>query len=248
MLIIPAIDLLDGKCVRLFKGDYKKAKVYSNDPAGMAVSFEQAGARLIHLVDLDAAYGAGKNNRAAINKIYSSVSCELEVGGGIRSSSDIRELLGLGITRLVLGTILVKNPGQAAAWIAELGFQAIGGIDALAGKVKISGWTDKTGTGDTELASGLKALGIKEIIYTSISRDGTLLGPDLARTNAVAAAAGLPVILSGGIGSEKDIAAVAGARHKNVYGVIVGKALYEQKVDLADLIRIYQLSTDGVSP
>jgi phosphoribosylformimino-5-aminoimidazole carboxamide ribotide isomerase len=241
VLIIPAIDLFDGQCVRLFKGDYNNIKVYSAHPVELALSFQQAGARIIHIVDLDAAHGAGKNNRELIKRIKSSVSCELEVGGGIRKASDIEELLNLGIKRLVLGTILVKNPNQAKAWISQYPCQAIGGIDALAGQVKISGWRRKTGIKDTTLAARLKTLGIKEIIYTSISQDGTLLGPDIIHTNAVAESASLPVILSGGISSEEDIAKVCTAKHRNVYGIIVGKALYEHKVNLGSLIQKYQL-------
>jgi phosphoribosylformimino-5-aminoimidazole carboxamide ribotide isomerase len=240
MLIIPSIDLLDGQVVRLYKGDYKRTTVYSSEPAALALRFQQAGARLIHIVDLDAAYGEGKHNRETIKKIRGTVSCELEVGGGIRSVEDITELLAAGIMRLILGTVLVKHPDRAAAWIREHRFHAVGGIDALDGRVKISGWRGETNVEDTALASRLCALGIKELIYTNISRDGTLQGPDIERTNAMAESSSLPVILSGGISSEKDIAAVRQNKHKNVRGVIVGKAVYENKVNLDHIIRTYQ--------
>ncbi len=240
MLIIPAIDLRGGQAVRLFKGDYKRMKVYSSHPAELAFEFQQAGARLIHIVDLDAAYGAGKNNRDVITQIRERVSCELEVGGGIRSEFDISELLAIGINRLILGTVLIKNPVQVADWIMEYHFHAIGGIDALEGQVKIAGWRGETKVKDTTLASQLRTLGIKELIYTNIARDGTLQGPDIERTNAVAKYASLPVILSGGISSEADIAAVKEKKHENIHGVIVGKAIYEKKVNLHDLILNYQ--------
>jgi phosphoribosylformimino-5-aminoimidazole carboxamide ribotide isomerase len=241
MLIIPAIDLLDGQAVRLYKGDYTRVKVYSRRPEELARKFEQAGARLIHIVDLDAAYGAGNNNREVISRIRQSVSCELEVGGGIRSTVDISSLLETGIKRLILGTVLVKDPDRAASWIAEYGFHAVGGIDALEGRVKISGWRGDSDLADLTLAEKLMSMGIKEIIYTNISRDGTLGGPDITRTNAVAAHTPLPVILSGGIGSAADITLVAKKAHRNIRGVIIGKALYEQKVNLSDLIQRHQL-------
>jgi phosphoribosylformimino-5-aminoimidazole carboxamide ribotide isomerase len=240
MLIIPAIDLLDSQAVRLYKGDYKQAKVYSQHPTELARRFEEAGARLIHIVDLDAAYGAGKNNRETINRIRQSVSCDLEVGGGIRSAADISELMAAGITRLILGTVLIKEPMQVASWVADYHFHAIGGIDALEGRVKITGWRGETAVKDITLAARLRSLGIKELIYTNISRDGTLHGPDIERTNAVARYAALPVILSGGIGSEEDIAEIKEKAHENIHGVIVGKALYEQKVELDELIQKFQ--------
>jgi phosphoribosylformimino-5-aminoimidazole carboxamide ribotide isomerase len=244
MLIIPAIDLFDSQAVRLYKGDYRQVKVYSHHPEELARRFEEAGARLIHIVDLDAAYGKGKNNRETIQRIRQNVSCELEVGGGIRSAADISELLAAGITRLILGTVLVKEPMQAASWIADYHFHAIGGIDALEGRVKISGWRGKTEVKDVTLAARLRSLGIKELIYTNISRDGTMHGPDIKRTNVVARYASLPVILSGGIASEDDIAELKEKAHENIHGVIVGKALYENKVDLEELVRKFQSYTD----
>jgi phosphoribosylformimino-5-aminoimidazole carboxamide ribotide isomerase len=244
VLIIPAIDLLGGQAVRLYKGDYEQMKVYSSEPAELAFQFQQAGARLIHIVDLDAAYGAGKNNRGAIEKIRDRVSCELEVGGGIRSEADITELMAAGIMRLILGTVLIKHPIQVVDWIMEYRFHPVGGIDALDGQVKISGWRGETNIRDTTLASQLRTLGIKELIYTNISRDGTLQGPDIERTNAVAKYASLPVILSGGISCEEDIAAVRQNKHENVHGVIVGKAVYENKINLHDIIQKYQSYTN----
>ncbi|MBN1798559.1 MAG: 1-(5-phosphoribosyl)-5-[(5-phosphoribosylamino)methylideneamino]imidazole-4-carboxamide isomerase [Spirochaetales bacterium] len=246
MLIIPAIDLLNGQAVRLFKGDYEQMKVYSSDPAELALEFQQAGTRLIHIVDLDAAYGAGRNNRDVIKQIRANVSCELEVGGGVRSELDIAELMAIGIDRLILGTVLIKNPVQVADWILEYHFHAIGGIDALEGHVKITGWRGETDVKDTTLASQLRTLGIKELIYTNISRDGTLQGPDIDRTNAVAKYASLPVILSGGISSEADIALVKENKHENVHGIIVGKAIYENKIDLREIIKKYQSYTNDV--
>jgi phosphoribosylformimino-5-aminoimidazole carboxamide ribotide isomerase len=240
VLIIPSIDLLDGKCVRLHKGSYAESTVYSDDPARVAEGFAAAGARWIHLVDLNAARGDGKNNRRRIGEIRKAVDCSLETGGGIRSEGDVEELLSLDIQRLVLGTILVKEPHLAASWVQTYGRVFIGAVDAADGAVRIKGWEGDGAVRDTDLAASLEGIGIRGIIYTSISRDGTLQGPDLAGTNRVAAAAGLPVVLSGGIGAPEDVENVYQGRHRGVLGAVIGKAYYEKKVSLPDLFRRYQ--------
>ena len=237
MLIIPSIDLLDGKCVRLRRGRYADSTVYSSDPARVAEGFAAAGARWIHLVDLNAARGDGMNNRRRIGEIRKAVDCSLEVGGGIRSEGDVGELLSLGIQRLVLGTVLVKEPRLAASWVQTYGKVFIGAVDAAEGAVKIGGWEGDGAVRDSDLAASLAGLGIRGIIYTSIFRDGTLGGPDLDGTNRVAAASGLPVVLSGGIGAPEDVERVYRQSHAGVRGVIIGKAYYEKRVSLPDLFR-----------
>ncbi len=240
MLIMPSIDLIDGKCVRLLKGDYGAKTVYSQVPEDTANSFEDAGARWIHVVDLDAAKRHGGNNRGVIRKIRNSVSCKVEVGGGIRTREDVEELLDAGIDRLVLGTILVRDPATVATWLGRYGKRFVGDIAALDGIVRIKGWESDSGMTDESLAERIKAMGIETVIYTNISQDGTLSGPDIQGTNRIAERSGLSVILSGGISSNQDIESVCRLRHPRVEGIITGKAVFEGRVDLQEMMKEFQ--------
>ncbi len=244
MLIIPAIDLLDGKCVRLLRGRYSSSRVYHERPADMAKQLEQAGAAWLHVVDLDAARGE-PDNRAAIEAIRRAVACRIEVGGGIRTASDVRRVTELGADRLILGTVLVSEPEAVAEWLERFGAARFAaGIDAERGRVKVKGWKKDTHRKDQDMALGLALAGLQRLIYTSIGRDGTLAGPDIERTNLVAKAAGLPTLLSGGIGSEQHVDTVARRRHPLVRGIITGKAIYEGKIDLARVISRFQSEVD----
>jgi phosphoribosylformimino-5-aminoimidazole carboxamide ribotide isomerase len=236
MLLIPALDLRAGRCVRLLRGDFSRTTSYSEDPVATARGFAETGARWIHVVDLDAAEGKGADNRSVIAAIRRAVPCKLEVGGGVRSEEQAARLFDLGVDRIVLGTVLARSADEVAGWAVRLGSRFAAGIDAQDGKVKVAGWAEDAGRSDTDFAATLSGLGMKRLIYTNISRDGTLAGPDIPRTNAVAKASGLPTILSGGIGSDDDIARVARGRSSGVVGVILGKALYEGRVDLASLV------------
>jgi len=252
MTILPAIDLLEGACVRLQQGEYGTARRYDEDPVRSAVAFAAAGARWLHLVDLDAARGRGAHNRAVIRRIRAAVDWGLEVGGGIRSEQDLAELSETGADRLILGTVLARDPGRVAGWVRQAagrgaagaaggrrGPELWAGIDAREGRVRVAGWAEEAALEDVELARRARELGLEGSVYTSIARDGPLAGPDLERTNRVAEAAGLPVILSGGIGCAEDVERVQRGKTAGVGGVIVGKALYEGRVDLADLCRRY---------
>lgn len=243
MFIIPAIDILGGACVRLHQGDYSEVSEYDADPVAVARKFEQSGAKRIHIVDLDGARGDRTANRKKIRKIRRAVSATLELGGGIRTEDDIEELLDIGIDRLVLGTLFAKRPDTVEGWTAHYGNVFIAGIDARDGLVYVSGWEQETALSDGELAERARTLKASGIIYTNISKDGTLDGPDIAGTNRIAEIARLPVTLSGGIGSEDDVAAVVRERSENVVGVIVGKAIYEGAVDLGELISRHQDET-----
>jgi phosphoribosylformimino-5-aminoimidazole carboxamide ribotide isomerase len=236
VLLVPAIDLLGGGCVRLLRGSFSEATRYAADPVETARAFDALGVRWLHVVDLDAAEGRGKDNRQVIARIREAVGCRLEVGGGVRTEEDARALFSLGADRIVLGTVLVRAPREVARWTAALGRRFAGGIDARAGRVKVAGWADDAALADTEAAAGLAALGIRGLVYTSIERDGTLAGPDIGRTNAAARAAGLPTILSGGIGSEADVERAVLQADPLVAGVILGKALYEGRIDLGRLL------------
>ena len=241
MTIIPAIDLLDGKCVRLFQGKYDQSTVYSSDPVETAVKLASTGINRLHIVDLNAARSGSKhygekrdNNRRIIKIIKAAVPCMVQTGGGIRSDDDVKELLDLGIERLILGTLFANNPDQASRWISVHGSHFIAGIDALNGMVKTAGWENGSSLTDLELAKKAGAMGFLSIVHTNIQRDGTMQGPDFERTRAVAQAAGIPVILSGGVKDSQDITQAEALEQNEplIKGIIVGKALYEGAVDL----------------
>jgi phosphoribosylformimino-5-aminoimidazole carboxamide ribotide isomerase len=236
MLLVPSIDLRAGRGVRLLRGSFSQETEYAPDPVETVRGFCAAGARWVHVVDLDAAEGRGADNRGVIRRIREAVPCRLQVGGGVRSEEQARRLLDLGVDRLVLGTVLVRSPESVREWVSRLGPRFAAGLDAFDGRVRVSGWTEEAGLGDTEAAAGLGALGLRWLVYTNISQDGTLAGPDIPRTNAAARAAGLPTIVSGGIGSEEDVEAVARRGDPLVAGVILGRALYEGRVDLGRLL------------
>lgn len=240
MLIIPAIDILGGECVRLYQGDYSQVTVYEKDPVSAAREFEKAGAKRIHIVDLDAARGGSKRNRKKIRKIRKAVSCELQLGGGIRDEEDVTELIDLGIDYLVLGTVFARNTNRVEGWIQHYGPIFIAGIDAFDGKVQISGWEQATEIADIELAKRAEGIGIISIIYTSIVKDGTLEGPDIEATKRIAEAAQLPIIHSGGISSSDDIEKIVNSSIQNVKGVITGKAVYEERFNLEEVLKKMQ--------
>jgi phosphoribosylformimino-5-aminoimidazole carboxamide ribotide isomerase len=242
VLLVPAIDLREGRCVRLLRGSFSDSTVYSADPVETARGFEGDGARWVHVVDLDAAEGKGADNLRVIERVRRALSCRLQVGGGVRSVEQARALLSLGVDKLVLGTMVVRSPGEVRRWTELLGQRFAAGIDARDGRVRISGWTEDAAHADTEVAAGLGALGVKWLVYTNISRDGTLSGPDIARTNGAARASGLPTMLSGGIGSESDVDDVFRKKESLVMGAILGKVLYESRVNLGALLKRYPQS------
>jgi phosphoribosylformimino-5-aminoimidazole carboxamide ribotide isomerase len=223
--------------VRLLRGSFSEATPYSDDPVATAKGFADAGARWIHVVDLDAAEGRGGDNLEMIERVRREVSCRVEAGGGVRDAVGARRLLAAGVDRIVVGTVLVRRPEEVAAWVRSLGPRIAAGIDARDGEVRIAGWTEDTGRTDVAVASGVAGLGVRFLIYTNINRDGTLAGPDIERTNAAARAAALPTLLSGGIGSERDIEDVAERADPLVAGIILGKAVYESRVSLDALFR-----------
>lgn len=230
MKIIPAIDLLGGRCVRLQKGSYSDVTVYYEDPAEAAAVFQSLGVPRLHVVDLDAARGQGLNNRAALRRIAAVFRGEIETGGGVRSENDIEELLEAGASYLIAGTVLAKEPQTAQRWVRRFGSRFIAGIDALKGEVRVSGWEKGSGVRDEELAKRAAEIGFAEIIYTNIDKDGMMSGPDIENTERMAEACGIPVILSGGISCNEDLYRAADSG--KIAGAIVGKAFYEKSVDL----------------
>ena len=234
MIVLPAIDLLEGRAVRLYQGRYDRVTTYSDDPVLVASQFQDQGATQLHVVDLDAARGQG-NNRAFIAQIRHAFVGQIQVGGGVRSLADVRELEECGADRLILGTILVENPELAQHLIQTSRLLFLAGIDAADGVVKIRGWEEGQTIQDVDLAQRVSKLGVRAIIYTNITRDGTLSGPDWERSLCVQSASQLPLILSGGVSSLDDLERAA---HTNqIAGVILGKALYDGKINLAEVCR-----------
>ena len=236
--ILPAIDLLDGQCVRLAQGDYNRKTVYSDSPAEQATLWEKEGAKFIHLVDLDGAKAGKPINLAAVKAITSTVSIPCELGGGIRNIKDAETLFNAGITRIILGTVACSNPKIVTDMIKNFGTDRIViGIDAKEGRVAVSGWLEDTNIDAFDLAAQFAETGIKRFIYTDISTDGMLTGPNLqAQKKLCQRVPECAVIASGGISCTEDIANLADLHMKNLEGVIVGKALYDGRISLKELL------------
>ncbi len=231
MIIYPAIDLLDGKCVRLLQGDYDKVTVYSENPADFANIWVKKGAKFIHVVDLNGAKTGKSSNDSVIKNIVENIDVPVQVGGGIRSMSRIDELLSLGVKRIILGTVAVKNPDLVKDAVKKYGKSIAVGIDAKDDYVATDGWLNKSSYKAEEFAKEMVKIGVKTIIYTDIKRDGMLVGPNLKAMKSMAKAVSCDVIASGGVSSIADIEALS---KTGVSGVITGKALYENKIDLQE--------------
>jgi phosphoribosylformimino-5-aminoimidazole carboxamide ribotide isomerase len=240
MIVIPAIDLMDGKVVRLKKGKKSDFKVYSTSPADMARQFEQLGARRIHVVDLDSAFGSG-NNRKVIRQIAEAVAIPIiEVGGGIRTKEDIEEILCCKAEKVIIGTMPVKNPKLFEEVVSEFGKSIIVGVDVEDGFVRVSGWVENTKIDYISFLSKMQSMGIEETIVTDISKDGMLSGIDLDFYKDIAYKTGLKVIASGGVKDENDIEKLAFIEQYGVIGVVVGKAIYEKTIDLKKILEKYR--------
>ncbi len=239
MTIIPAIDLREGRCVRLLQGRKEDETVYSNDPAAMARRWQDEGATYLHLVDLDGAFEGASRNLAAVTRILETVAIPVELGGGIRSLDDVSRLLALGPDRVILGTVAVREPETVRAAIERFGPErVVVGIDAKGGRVAVQGWVEATEVGAVDLALRMKALGVRRAVYTDIATDGMLAGPNVEATGTLAKITGLKVIASGGVSSLDDLRRVAALEPLGVDGVIVGKALYEGRVGLREAIEM----------
>ena len=232
MEIFPAIDLKDGKAVRLYKGLMSRAKIYSENPVDIAKEFEDMGAKWLHMVDLNGAFKGSPQNLNAIEEIRKKTSLKIQLGGGIRDEKTIKKYLDLGINRLILGSIAAKNPDLVIN-LSEKYPIAIG-IDAKDGYVAISGWEKKENILAVDLAKKFENSKIECIIATDISKDGTLGGLNLDFVLSIQKASNKKVVASGGVASENDIIR---AKEKNIYGVIVGKAFYEGKIDLKKVFK-----------
>ncbi|MFD0980855.1 1-(5-phosphoribosyl)-5-[(5-phosphoribosylamino)methylideneamino]imidazole-4-carboxamide isomerase [Tropicimonas aquimaris] len=234
MILYPAIDLKDGNCVRLLKGDMDKATVFGSDPAAQARQFEEAGCEWLHLVDLNGAFAGEPVNAAAVEAILAAVSVPVQLGGGIRTLETIEMWLKKGVSRVILGTVAVENP-ELVREAAQLfpGRVAVG-LDARNGKVATRGWAEETDMTVTDLAGRLEDAGIAAIIYTDIDRDGAMQGPNVEATAALARATTIPVIASGGVSSLADLIALRDA--VGISGAISGRALYDGAIDLREAL------------
>ncbi|MBF0096883.1 MAG: 1-(5-phosphoribosyl)-5-[(5-phosphoribosylamino)methylideneamino]imidazole-4-carboxamide isomerase [Magnetococcales bacterium] len=238
MLIIPAIDLKDGQCVRLFQGDMTQHTVYSDDPGAMASHWQKLGAERLHVVDLNGAFAGQPVNDAAIAAIVSALTIPVQLGGGIRTLATMERYLSLGIQRLILGTVACRDPQLVQEACRLFPDRILVGIDARDGWVAVQGWAEVTNIRAVELAQRFAEAGVAEIIFTDIARDGALQGPNVAATRALAEAITIPVILSGGISSLADVLHVLEqpgpyANGGRISGIITGKALYDGRLDFA---------------
>jgi phosphoribosylformimino-5-aminoimidazole carboxamide ribotide isomerase len=236
MLLIPAIDLKDGHCVRLEQGDMNKATVFSEDPAAMARHWVSQGARRLHLVDLNGAFAGKPKNESAILSILREVGDEIPVqlGGGIRDLETIERLLDDGLETIIIGTAAVKNPGFLQEACVAFGGHIMVGLDARDGKVATDGWSKLTGHEVIDLAKKYEDYGVEAIVYTDIGRDGMLQGINIEATLRLAQAVSIPIIASGGLTSLKDIDALCAIEEDGVMGVIAGRAIYNGNINLTE--------------
>lgn len=234
MIILPAIDIKDGCCVRLYQGDYAQVTTYDSDPVQVAQRWQNAGANWLHVVDLDGAAQGQPINVDIIRRIRAATSLHIEVGGGMRTLAHIEQILDLGIDRIILGTVALTDQALLQNALACWNERIVVGLDARNGRVAISGWRETSRVQAATLASELSAIGVQRFIYTDIARDGALSGPNLAALREMLRATPRPLIASGGISSLADLQALTAL---GVEGAIVGKAIYTGDVDLARAIR-----------
>lgn len=238
MIIFPAIDIRDGKCVRLFKGDFNQETVFSDKPEEMAKKWQAEGAEFLHLVDLDGALAGKSQNLATVKKIIAAVNIPVELGGGIRTMENIDKVLAIGVKRVILGSVAVKNPDLVKEACAKYGERIVVGIDAKDGIVAVDGWGVSGNVDVITLAKEMAKAGVKTIIYTDISRDGTLAGVNVEATAKLARESGINIVASGGVKSTADIKALLPYEKDGIEGVIVGKSIYMKTLDLAEAIEI----------
>ena len=238
MQLYPAIDMKNGKCVRLRQGAFKDIAAYSEHPEEIAALWQEKGATFLHLVDLDGALAGRSVNEETIKKIVSSVNIPVEIGGGIRSEEAIKNMLALGVKRVIIGTKAVEEPEFLKDMVEKFGADAIAaGVDAKDGMVAIQGWEQVSTVTATDLCLKMKEYGVKHIIYTDISRDGMLSGPNIPATKKLTEETGLDIIASGGVSCMEDLQALYDA---GISGAIMGKALYEKRVDLEEAVRRFE--------
>lgn len=235
--ILPAIDLRGGRCVRLLQGDYARETVFSDDPVAMADRWVEAGAKRLHIVDLDGARGGRSENLTIVRQIAAAVPVPVQLGGGIRDRQAILAALEAGVERVILGTALVTaDSATIDGLLREFGARTLVGVDARDGRVAIQGWTETTGRDAVELAKELEARGARRLVYTDINSDGMLGGPNLQNVRRMVEALSIPVIAAGGVSSADDVRHLAELEPLGLEGAIIGKALYTGAVRLEELL------------
>jgi len=238
LVVIPAIDIKNGRCVRLKQGQMSRETIYSEVPEEMALRWYSEGAERLHLVDLDGAVEGRPVNGEIVEKIVNAVPVPVQLGGGIRDLQTIKSYLDLGVEQIILGTVAFKDPGFIATACEKFPGRVILGIDAKEGRVAIEGWTEETGISPIEMARRYESLDISAIIYTDIKRDGMGTGPNIEATRDLAESIDIPVIASGGISGIDDVKRILSLKRYGVTGMITGRALYEGTLSLADAIEI----------
>lgn len=236
MILFPAIDIRNGRCVRLTEGKFECETVFAEDPAEMAVRWADAGAEYLHVVDLDGALAGQSGNTEVIKRILAKVKMPVQVGGGIRTLANIENMLALGVTRVILGSVAVRDPELVREACQKFPGQVVVGIDAKNGEVAVEGWGIGGGIGAIELAKKMAAVGVEHIIFTDISRDGMLSGVNVEATAELAKASGVKVIASGGVSSLADLKALQVHEADGIEGCIVGKAIYTGALDLKEAL------------
>lgn len=238
MILFPAIDLKDGQCVRLIRGLMEEATVFNKDPAAQARDFVRQGFEYLHLVDLNGAFEGRPVNGAAVDAILKAIDIPVQLGGGIRDLATIETWLGKGVTRVIIGTAAVKNPGLVIEACKKFPGQIAVGLDAKDGMVAVEGWAEVSDLSVLDMARRFEDVGVAAIIYTDIARDGVLEGLNIEATVALANAISIPVIASGGLSSIEDIRRLIAADCKGLEGAISGRALYDGRIDTAEALRL----------
>ncbi|HET9176222.1 MAG TPA: 1-(5-phosphoribosyl)-5-[(5-phosphoribosylamino)methylideneamino]imidazole-4-carboxamide isomerase [Pseudolabrys sp.] len=242
VILFPAIDLKEGIAVRLEQGDMARATIFHRDPAAQAHAFEQQGFQYLHIVDLDGAFAGKPMNAAAVDRILETVSVPVQLGGGIRDTATVESWLDKGISRVIIGTAAVRDPPFVKQAARDFPGRIVVGLDARDGKVAVEGWAETSQLSALDIARRFEDVGVSAIIYTDISRDGMLQGLNLDATVALADEVSIPVIASGGVASIEDIKALVAPRAKKLAGAIVGRALYDGRVDAAEALKLIRIA------
>jgi phosphoribosylformimino-5-aminoimidazole carboxamide ribotide isomerase len=245
MILFPAIDLKDGRAVRLLRGDMAQATVFNEDPAAQACAFAEAGFEWLHLVDLNGAFAGQPVNSEAVERILGAVRLPVQLGGGIRSLATIEHWLSLGVNRVILGTVALKNPALVHEACRRFPGRIAVGIDARGGRVAVEGWAEQSDVEASALAKQFEDAGVAAIIYTDIDRDGALQGVNLEATVALAETVRIPIIASGGVASIDDIAALMEHEEAGIAGVVCGRALYDGRVDAHQALALLRGAEDA---
>lgn len=235
MIIFPAIDIKDNKCVRLLQGDFNKVNIYGDDPSEMAKKWEEKGAQFIHIVSLNGARGEGNINDNSIKRILQSINIPIQIGGGVRDEKRIEDLLAMGVNRVIIGSMAVKNKELLKDLVKKYKEKIVVSIDAKNGKVAIEGWEEVSSLDTIELCKELEEIGVKTIVYTDISKDGMMIGPNFRIYEKLLKETSLDIIASGGVTTLEDVKKL---NIMNLYGAIIGKSLYENKIELKEVLSL----------